>query len=213
MSRRFIQGVIGSTGRANSPTGRGSSPTAAAAAHITESKRKYGVYSTLSSDIVQADYTKLFFTSDKNTEANEAARDQGQNQGQVAGCTSSRAASRTPSGGERKRPLDYVTRESLRQYVTPDVRCHSVKQDGRSSTRHLRSPWPKRSPIVSTRVPRAYIVLPSLPHPVRTLGTANPCLYCGGVFHCTCSRTWIREHRSAPLLWVRNPWPDPAVSS
>ena len=200
---------MGSTGRANSPTGRGSSPTATAAAHITESIRKYG---TLSSDIVQADYTKLFFISEKNTEANAAVKSQGQNQGQGAGRTSSKAASRTPSGGERKRPLDGATRESLRQYVTPDVRSDFVKHGGLNSSGHLRSPWPKRSPIVSIRVPRTYIVPPSVQHPVRTLGTANPCLYCGGVFHCACSRIRTREHRSAPLIWVRNPWPDPAVS-
>ena len=212
MSRRIIQGVIGSTGRANSPTGRGSSPTAAAAAHVIESRRKYGVYSTFSSDIVRADYTKLFFTSKKNTKP-ASVRDQGQNQSQEGGRTSPKARSRAPSSGERRQPPSGATRECLRQYVTPDVRFHLIKHGGRSSSRHLRSPWPKRSPIVSTRIPRAYTVPPSIPHPVRTLGTANPCPFCGGVFHCTCSRTWAHEHRSAPLIWIRNPWPNPAVSS
>ena len=212
MSRRIIQGVIGSTGRANSSTGRGSSPTATAAAHGIETKRKYGVYSTFSSDIVRADYTKLFFTSEKNTEP-ASVKDQGQNQGQEGGRTSSRAVSRAPSSGERKRPLDGATRECLSQYVTPDVRSHLVKHGGHSSSGHLRSPWRKRSPIVSARIPRAYTVPPSIPHPVRTLGTANPCPFCGGVFHCTCSRTWIRAYPSAPLIWIRNPWPNPAVSS
>ena len=212
MSRRIIQGVIGSTGRANSPTGRGSSPTVTAAAHVIKYKRKYGVYSTFSSDIVRVDYTKLFFTSEKNTEP-ASAKDQGQNQGQEGGRTSSRAPSRASSSDERKRPLSGATRECLRQYVTPDVRSHLVKHGGCSSSGHLRSPWSKRSPIASARIPRAYIVPPSIPHPVRTLGTAIPCPFCGGVFHCTCSRTWAHGHRSAPLIWIRNPWPNPAVSS
>ena len=125
----IIQGVVGSTGRANSPTGRGSSPTATAAAHVVEFKRKYGVYSTFSNDIVRADYTKLFFTSEKNTEA-ASVRDQGHNQGQEGGRTSPRAPSKAPSSGERKRPLGGATRECLRQYVTPAVRSHLVKHGG-----------------------------------------------------------------------------------
>ena len=212
MSRRIIQGVIGSTGRANSPTGRGSSPTATAAAHVIESKRKYGVYSTFSSDIVRADYTKLFFTSEKNTKP-ASVRDEGHNQGQEGGLTSPRAPSSAPSSDDRKGPLGSATWECLRQYVTPDVRFHLVKHAGRSTLGHLRSPWSKQTPVVSTRINRAYIVPPSIPHPVRTLGTGNPCPFCGGVFHCTCSRTWTRPYPSAPLIWIRNPWPNPAVSS
>ena len=224
MLRRILQSVIGSTGRAASPTGRGSSPTATAAAanYGIGSKREFNVYLPFSEDVIRTDYTKLFFASEKNV-VNNAPKVQGQEQGHTKSANKTfksinktKLTETAPSGGQAKRTPGGTKPEEERHRATPVALSGVQKTYSKES---LQRTLPRWTPRGSSHIPRSYTVPPSVPQPVRTLGTAKHCPYCGGLFHCTCVRTWTFEHLdavrhklSAPLIWIRNPWQHPGVS-
>ena len=229
MSRRILQSVIGSAGRATSPIQRGSSPTTTAAAATAKldlgPKREFSNFDTFSSDVIHADYTKLFFTIEKNMAASPS-KVQGQRQGHVKGTVISltddsfdskaKEARSTPSGDDRKRPPGNVKGIKELRFVTSNI--PSGVQNTHSKE-NLQRTIPKWTPRATNHIPRTYTVPPTVPQSVRTLGTAKHCPYCGGLFHCACVRTWTSEHLddvrhylSAPLIWIRNPWPHPGVS-
>ena len=229
MSRRILQSVIGSTGRATSPTQSGSSPTTTTAAATTKldlgPKREFSIFHTFSSDVIYTDYTKLFFTSEKNVVISPS-KVQSQRQGHVKGTVISlgdpslnskaKEARSTPYGGDRKRALGCVKGIKELRNVTFNIPSSVQKTRSKECLQRTIVKW---TPRVTNHIPRTYAVQPTVLQSVRTLGAAKHCPYCGGLFHCTCVRTWTFEHLddvrhklSVPLIWITNPWPHPGVS-